>query len=148
MLVTSHVLAGAVIGRALSRHPVGAFAAGVVSHFAMDACPHWGATGPGSEEQFLRVARCDGCCGLAAMAAAAAITAPDSRRAVVAAMAGAACVDADKPFRHFFGWDPFPEPFNRFHQRIQNEAPHRLGYEVLAALALSAVAAGVLSRRA
>lgn len=143
-MVTSHVLAGAVIGRVLSRHPIGAFAAGVVSHLAMDACPHWGALGPDSQKQFLRVARCDGCCGLAAMAVAAGLSPARTRRAVVAGMVGGACVDADKPLQHFFGWDPFPERFNRFHQDIQNEAPDRLGYEVLAALALAALAVKAL----
>lgn len=144
MLVTSHVLAGALIGRVLSRHPLGAFAAGVLSHFAMDACPHWGVTGPGSEDRFLRVARCDGCCGLAAMAVAAGVSPPGVRTAVVAGMVGAASVDADKPLGHFFGWNPFPAPVNRFHQWVQNEAPHRLPHEIVTAAALSALALRVL----
>ena len=41
MLLTNHVLSGAVIG-ALARRPVPAFAAGVASHFVLDAIPHWG----------------------------------------------------------------------------------------------------------
>ena len=41
MLVTNHVLSGAVIGAAV-RRPVPAFALGVASHFALDAVPHWG----------------------------------------------------------------------------------------------------------
>src|ERR1700749_2472794 len=41
MLVTNHVLSGAVIGAA-SRRVLPAFALGVLSHFALDAVPHWG----------------------------------------------------------------------------------------------------------
>ena len=41
VLVTNHVLSGAFIGRA-APGPVSAFAAGVASHFALDAVPHWG----------------------------------------------------------------------------------------------------------
>lgn len=146
MFVTNHVLAGALIGRALARHPVGAFAAGVVSHLAMDACPHWGDDGfKDDSEAFLRVARCDGCCGLAAMALGAGLAPKASRRAVVAGMAGAAIVDADKPCDYFFGWNPFPERWNAFHKRLQNEAPHRLPYELVTAAALAALAM-VLSR--
>ncbi|HET9078561.1 MAG TPA: hypothetical protein VFN68_16615 [Acidimicrobiales bacterium] len=144
MLVTSHVLAGALIGRALGRHPLGAFAAGVVSHFAMDACPHWGSAGVAMDEEFMRVARCDGCCGLAALAVAAGLSSKESRRAVAAAMIGGAVVDADKPLLHFFGWNPFPGPVRRFHQRIQNEAPHRLPYEVATAGVLGVLAVAVL----
>ena len=144
MLVTSHVLAGAIVGRVLGRHPLGAFAAGVVSHFAMDACPHWGDPDAGMDARFLRVARCDGCCALAAMAVAAGLSPRRSRRAVAAAMLGGALVDADKPMRHFFGWNPFPDPVNRLHHWIQNEAPHRLPHEVAAAACLAVAAAAVL----
>jgi hypothetical protein len=55
-------------------------------------------------------------------------------------MAGAAIVDADKPCDYFFGWNPFPAPWNAFHKRIQNEAPHRMPQEVATAVALTAVA--------
>ena len=140
MLVSSHVLAGALIGLALGRHPVGAFFAGAVSHFAMDACPHWGIPQDSDPQLFLRVARCDGCAGLAAMAVAAGMSPGGSRRAVLAAMAGGALPDLDKPLLHFFGWNPFPKAFNRFHKRIQNEAPHRLPHEVILASALAVTA--------
>ena len=147
MLVSSHVLAGALIGRALGRHPVGAFAAGALSHFAMDACPHWGTPDQPDRELFLRVARCDGCAGLAAMAAAAGLSPGGSRRAVLGAMAGGALPDLDKPLLHFFGWNPFPEGFNRFHQRIQREAPHRLPHEVALAAGLAVAAFAALKQR-
>ena len=41
MLLTNHVLSGALIG-ALVRRPAPAFALGVASHFALDTVPHWG----------------------------------------------------------------------------------------------------------
>jgi hypothetical protein len=64
VLLTNHVLSGALIG-ALSRRPLPAFAAGVVSHFVVDAIPHWGKWG--SRSQFLRVAVPDGLVSLATM---------------------------------------------------------------------------------
>jgi hypothetical protein len=137
VFVTTHVLAGAVIGRALARHPVGAFCAGVISHFAMDACPHWGVDRDlaGSEERFLRAARCDGCAGLAAMAVAAGTAPGSTRKAVLAGMIGGALPDADKPFEHFFGVNPFPVPVQRFHSWIQRESPDRLPHELVLAAA-------------
>ena len=147
MLVSSHVLAGALIGRALSRHPVGAFAAGVVSHLAMDACPHWGIPDGSDPELFLKVARCDGCAGLAAMALSGGLSPGRSRRSVVAAMVGGALPDLDKPMLHFFGRDPFPAVFTAFHKRIQDEAPDRLPHEVALAAGLAVAAVVVLRRR-
>ena len=146
MLVSSHVLAGALIGRALSRHPAGAFAAGVVSHLAMDSCPHWGIPEGSDPQLFMRVARCDGCAGLAAMAVSAGLSPGRSRRAVLAAMVGGALPDLDKPMLHFFGFDPFPAAFTAFHKRIQDEAPHRLPHEVAVAAALAVAAFVVLTR--
>ncbi len=148
MLVTSHVLVGALIGRVMARHPVGAFATGVVSHFAMDACPHYGDPDlrRGSSE-FLRVARCDGCAGLASMALAAGISPRRCRRAVVAGMVGGAIVDTDKPMEHFFGWNPWPGWWNRFHKRIQNEEPNRLPGEVVVIAALLVVVGALLPDR-
>ncbi len=146
MFVTSHVLAGAVIGRALSRHPFGALVAGVVSHLGMDACPHWGLPEGSDPELFLRVARCDGCAGLAAMAVSAGLSPGRSRRAVLAAMVGGALPDLDKPMRHYFGIDPYPKAFTAFHVRIQDESPKRLPHELAVAAAL-AVAAVVVLRR-
>lgn len=140
MLVTSHVLAGRLIGRVLHRHPLAGFAVGVVSHLAMDACPHWGTEkdAPGSYEEFLRVARIDGVAGLAAVAASVASARPDARRGVVAAVAGAALLDLDKPCMHFFHVNPFPQWCQWIHKQVQREAPHRLGYEMLVALGLAA----------
>ncbi|HEX9527847.1 MAG TPA: hypothetical protein VF951_10140, partial [Streptosporangiaceae bacterium] len=64
MLLTNHVLSGALIG-ALARRPGPAFAAGVASHFVLDAVPHWGDWG--SQRRFLRVAVPDGLISLATM---------------------------------------------------------------------------------
>jgi hypothetical protein len=145
VLVTNHVLAGALIGRVMSRHPVGAFAVGVVSHFAMDCCPHFGdETWTRDSPEFLRLARCDGCCGLAAMALAAGLAPGRSRRAVVAAMAGAAMVDSDKPLEYLLGWNPWPEFWNSFHRRIQNEEPTRMPVEIGTGLGLAVLAYLVL----
>lgn len=140
-MVTNHVLAGVVIGRVLSRHPLAAFSAGLVSHVVMDACPHWGTDrSPEGQRDFIRVARCDGCAGLAAMAVAAGISPGAARKSVVAGMIGAAVLDADKPMDYFFGVNPFPAKVRSFHQRIQNEARDRLPLEVLAAVGLGLAA--------
>jgi len=143
MLVTNHVLAGAVIGAAAPRRPVSAFALGVLSHFALDATPHWGKwTG---RPTFMEVAVPDGLAGIAAMGAMTALAPRGGRLAVLAGMAGAALPDLDKPSRVFFGRSPFPRALDLFHVRIQDEAPHRLKYE-LAAAALFSAAAAVLLR--
>ena len=87
MLLTNHVLSGALIG-ALSRRPLPAFAAGVASHFVLDAMPHWGQWR--SRRRFLHVAVPDGLISLAAMGTFAAVSPPDRRLAVLAGMTGAA----------------------------------------------------------
>ncbi len=143
MLLTNHVLSGALIG-ALVRHPLPAFAAGVASHFVLDAMPHWGQWG--SRRRFLRVAMTDGLTGLAAMGAFAAVSPPDRRLAVVAGMAGAALPDLDKPANVWFGRSPFPAAVDRFHSRIQHEAPRRAQLE-LAVAGLFATAALIALRR-
>lgn len=136
MLVTNHVLSGAVVG-ALARRPALALPLGIGSHFVLDAVPHWGKWD--SDRHFLRVAVADGLTGLAVMGAAAALSRPERRWAVVAGMVGAALPDVDKPTRVFFDFSPFPEPVTELHRRIQDEAPHRfLSHELPAALAFAA----------
>jgi hypothetical protein len=44
-------------------------------------------------------------------------------------MAGAAFLDLDKPFEHFFGLRPFPELVTRIHKGVQNEAVDRMSKE-------------------
>jgi hypothetical protein len=135
VLLTNHVLSGALIG-ALARRPSAAFAAGVASHFALDAVPHWGDWG--STRRFLQVAVPDGLISLAAMGAFAALSPAERRPAVVAGMAGAVLPDMDKPARLCFGWSPFPGAVDRFHGRIQPEASGRAHIELLAAGAFAA----------
>jgi hypothetical protein len=137
VLLTNHVLSGALIG-ALARRPLPAFALGVASHFALDALPHWGKWG--SRRRFLRVAVPDGLVSLAAMAALAALSPSDRRAAVLAGMSGAALPDIDKPSTLWFGRSPFPSAVKRFHHGIQREAPDRSHVELLAAGVLAAAA--------
>ena len=137
MLLTNHVLSGALIG-ALARRSLPAFAVGVTSHFVLDAVPHWGKWG--SRRRFLRVARADGLVSLAVAGAFAAASPPDRRLALLAGMAGAALPDLDKPVKLWFGWSPFPAAVDRFHMRIQDEAAHRFHVELLAAAALASAA--------
>jgi hypothetical protein len=145
MLITNHVLAGASIG-AVVRRPAAAFAAGFASHLLMDAFPHWGLAedAPRREDQFMRVARPDGICGLIAMGAATVAAPKRIRRSVVAAMVGAALPDVDKPSEHFLGVNPAPRWFQRFHGWLQNEASHRLPYEMVTAGVLANLAATTL----
>jgi hypothetical protein len=146
MLVTNHVLAGAVLGAVLHRRPVVAFAAGLASHLAMDSLPHWGLPGEvQAAERFLRVARRDGTIGLAVLLALAG-QAGGARRAVLAGMAGATLLDVDKPARHFLGRNPVPAPVQRFHERIQRESPRRMPGEFLAGAVLLAAFGGFIRR--
>ena len=144
MLVTNHVLSGAVIGAAARRRPLSSFFLGIASHFVLDAVPHWGRWV--GRPHFMEVAVPDGLTGLAAMGVMVAIAPRDARLAVLAGMAGAALPDLDKPSNVFFGRSPFPRVVDRFHMVIQDEAPHRFKYEVAAAVAFTAVAAGLLLR--
>ena len=137
MLLTNHVLSGALIG-ALARRPVPAFAAGVASHFVLDAIPHWGDWG--SQRRFMRVAVPDGLVSLAVMGALTAASPPGRRAAVLAGMTGAALPDADKPTTVWFGWSPFPAAVDRFHARIQDESFRRAPVELAAAGLFTAAA--------
>ena len=141
MLVTNHVLSGAVIG-AVTRRPGAAFALGVVSHFALDAVPHWGRWA--GRPHFMEVAVPDGLAGLAVIGAMTALAPPGKRAAVLAGMAGAALPDLDKPSRVFFGRSPFPRAVDEFHMGIQTEAPQHLKNEVLAAGVFLAAAVRLL----
>jgi len=135
MLVTNHVLSGAVIGAA-ARSPWVAFPLGFASHLVLDAIPHWGRFD--SHEHFMRVAVADGLTGLAAMGLATAAARPGERAAVFAGMAGAALPDLNKPSKIFFGCSPFPRRFDAFHGRIQDEAPDRFRSHELVAGAVFA----------
>ena len=120
MLLTNHVLSGALIG-ALVRRPAPAFALGVASHFVLDTVPHWG---PFRERRaLLRVAVPDGLTALAALTAFAVAAPPHRRLALIAAMLGAALPDLDKPAYLLFGRSPFPRAVGRFHRPHPDEAP-------------------------
>ena len=130
MLITNHVLSGALVGLA-APGPVSGFALGVASHFALDSVPHWG-----DLDRFLQVAVPDGLTGLAAMAHVATLTsrqAPDRRATVVATMLGACLPDADKPSTLFFGRSPFPARVDDWHRSIQRESVRRLPQEFVLA---------------
>jgi len=144
MLVTNHVLSGVVIGAAV-RHPAGAFALGVASHFALDAVPHWGKFP--DRRGYLRVAVTDGLVGLAAMGTMTALAPRGSRVAVLAGMAGAALPDLDKPCQLFFGRSPFPLAVDDFHRSIQHEALRRAHFEAAAAVIFGAVGVALLRGR-
>jgi len=151
MFVTNHVLSGVVIGRLLERHPLAAFVVGVGSHLALDTVPHWGCekrTADGAQ-LFLRYAKRDGLTGLLVMACAATAVDRRCRVATVAAMAGAAILDADKPMMHFFGKNPFPMAIRRIHARAQNESLQGMPNEILFGLSCAAADAviAVNSRR-
>jgi hypothetical protein len=143
MLVTNHVLSGAVIGAA-TRRIAPAFLLGIASHFALDAVPHWGDVD--EPPTFMQVAVLDGLTGLAMMGAMTALAPRGRRAAVLAGMAGAALPDLNKPSKVFFGRSPFPRVVDRLHGVIQDEAPHRLKYEVAAAVAFCAAAVGCCAR--
>jgi hypothetical protein len=139
VLITNHVLSGALIGT-VTRRPVTAFALGVASHFVLDAIPHWGDVGDDTS-LFMRVAVRDGLTGLAVMGALTAVASPSARVAVLAGMAGAALPDLDKPSIVFFGRSPFPRVVDKFHGDIQREASHRFPVEVAAGAAFVATLA-------
>jgi hypothetical protein len=143
MFVTNHVLAGGLIGMAAGRRPGVAFAAGVVSHLAMDAIPHHGCR-PGT---FMTVARRDGLTGLAVIGTVGAATRPPVLP-VLAGMAGAALLDLDKPVRLVIGRSPWPRVVNQIHAGIQRESPDRLRQELVTGAALAAVLAGAVICRA
>ena len=143
MLVTNHVLSGALIGQAASG-PVASFALGVVSHLVLDAVPHWGVPRPVRE--VMHVAVPDGLAGAATMVLVTVATRRSLRLRVAAGMAGAAFLDLDKPSTVFFGFSPFPQPVDDLHARVQNESPRRMPQELLVAAA-GALLLACLTRR-
>lgn len=142
MLVTNHVLSGALIGLA-APGPVSAFTAGVGSHLVLDAIPHWG-NRPMAE--ILHIAVADGLTGLAVIGVTAAATPRPLLLRVLAGMAGAALLDLDKPSDLFFGRSPFPAWVDSFHARVQRESERRMPQEIVVGLGMAALV-GVLLRR-
>ncbi|HET7328054.1 MAG TPA: hypothetical protein VFJ14_12310 [Nocardioidaceae bacterium] len=129
MLITNHVLSGALVG-AVAGSPGTAAVSGVLSHVALDLVPHFGV----EEDDLMRLAVPDGLIGLAAIALIALGTPPHRRLCVLAGIFGACAPDLDKPGRQFFDRSPFPVRFDRFHAAIQSESPRYLPVEVAAAV--------------
>ena len=127
MFVTNHVLSGVVIGRCLERRPVTAFVVGIGSHLLLDKVPHWSCD---NDELFLRYAKRDGVLGLITMASATWGVSRQARASTLAAMAGAALLDVDKPSLFFFGVNPFPKLVRRIHSWAQNESPQGMRNEI------------------
>lgn len=136
MLVTNHVLSGALIGAA-APGSLSAFAAGFASHFALDAVPHWGDV---EWEEMVPIGVRDGLTGLAAMGVLWSRTPPVHRTRVLAGMVGACLPDLDKPSLLFFGCSPFPQWFDDVHVRIQRESRRRMPQELLVGSVLLVVA--------
>ncbi len=143
MLITNHVVAGAVIGAFVPR-PATAFGLGVASHFAMDAMPHWGHP---DHSTFLKVAVVDGLFGLTTMTMLTLAATPERRVSVVAGMLGACLPDTDKPWNLFLGGSPFPAWVDDVHKRIQNEAHERMPYEAIGGVVGAFVARALVGRR-
>ena len=143
MLVTNHVLSGALIGY-LVPGPAAGFALGVVSHFVLDIVPHWGVPRPIHE--MMHVAVPDGLVGATTMAVVALTTPPHRRGRVLAAMSGAVVPDLDKPSTVFFGRSPFPSTVDAFHKAIQRESPRRMPQELVVGI-LGAAAVAWVRRR-
>ena len=141
MLITNHVLSGAVIG-AVSPDVGQAVTLGFLSHFVLDGLPHFGV----DEEHLLKVAVPDGLLGLAAVGLVARATPRDRLLPVLAGITGACLPDLDKPGHQFFGRSPFPRWFDRAHAAIQPEASHRFPVEVATAAGSTAVLALALRR--
>lgn len=134
MIITNHVLSGAVMGLLAPSVPA-AVAAGVASHFCLDAVPHFGV----DDEHFMRLAVPDGLVGLAAIALLATRASRGRRALLLAGVFGACLPDMDKPSQQFFGRSPFPAALDRWHAGIQSESVRRFPVE-LAAAALSVAA--------
>lgn len=142
VLVSNHVLSGALVGLA-APGPVSAFTAGVASHLALDAVPHWG--GPPIAD-VMPIAVTDGLTGLSLIAAIAAKTPRTRLLNVLAGIAGACVLDLDKPSIVFFGRSPFPPAIDDFHGRIQRESENRMPQEITVATGLALVVAGALRK--
>ncbi len=138
MFATTHALTGALVGR-VTTSSVAAFAAGVASHAALDALPHWGLASrrsdPDDARVFRRVAAADGVALTATMVWLACRGEPRTLSGAV----GAVAPDLNKP-AEVVGLRLWGERVNRWHGGIQRrEAPRRWPVDVAAAAAALAV---------
>jgi len=138
MLISNHVLSGAVIGSLCQNAPE-AFVAGLVSHFLLDSIPHWNA---GAQEKYIAIAKTDGTFGLVAVATILAVTPKKRRRRVLAGMLGSCLPDIDKPSEYFFGKNPVPKKIQKIHGQIQIEHNNLFFVEVCAAVVFSTIVVG------
>jgi hypothetical protein len=129
MLITVHVLAGAVIAEK-TKTPVGAFAAGVLSHFVLDSIPHVGNI---SDRTYTRLAVADGLVGLATMITLIAREPVETRKKKTAGMLGACLPDIDKPGEMFVGSTLTPKPVRWVHGHVQTERKWLLVSDVVTA---------------
>lgn len=143
MLITNHVLSGAVVGLLAGGHGT-ALAGGVASHGLLDAVPHFGV----DESRFLSIAVPDGLVGLVAIAAVAAAVPARFRARALVGVVGACLPDLDKPGRLFFGRSPYPASWDDWHAAIQSESPRRWPVELAAAVTSLLVLRSVLRRTA
>jgi hypothetical protein len=138
VLATTHVLTGALIGRA-ARRPARAAALGVVSHVALDALPHWGMW-PGTphmREKFLAVAAVDGLTLSGVLALMIRRGRPASE---IAGALGALALDMDKPTALLGVRQLWPDWVHAVHLGVQqHEQPQRWRIDVTVA-ALSVLA--------
>jgi hypothetical protein len=143
VFVTTHAAVGALLARAVPARGLLPLAlGGVLSHYACDTIPHWGA-GPDvtlRDKRFLAVAAPDGIAMLALMTALARGPWTRSRVAVLVTAAAAVAPDLDKPIELVFRREPFPSWLNEFHSRIQKESPGYLRRDVAVAAGLAMLA--------
>jgi len=142
VLITNHVLSGAVIG-AVAPNVRQAATLGFLSHFVLDGLPHFGV----DDEHLMLVAVPDGLLGLAAIGVIARATPRHKLLPVLAGIVGACLPDLDKPGLKFFDRSPFPRWFDEVHGRIQDEEVHRFTVEVAAAAVFSVALVALLPRR-
>jgi hypothetical protein len=142
VLITNHVLSGAVIG-AVAPDVRQAVSLGFLSHFVLDGLPHFGV----DDEHLMKIAVPDGLLGLTAIGVIARATPRDRVLPVLAGIVGACLPDLDQPGRQFFDRSPFPRWFDAVHARIQDEEVHRFTVEVAAAAVFSVALVALLPRR-
>jgi hypothetical protein len=133
VLATTHVLTGALIGRAVPRRPGRAAVLGVASHLALDALPHWGMW-PGTPHlraKFLTVAAID---GLTLSGVLALMIRRGRPAAEIAGALGALALDMDKPTALLGVRQLWPDRVHAVHLGVQrHEQPRRWRVDVTVA---------------
>lgn len=124
MLITNHVISGALIGMSAKSDRQAAIA-GLVSHLVLDSIPHYGTARLNAEEYGL-LTKTDGIVGVAAIVALLHHTPAPLRKRTGIAIFCACLPDTDKPLTYFFGarrkWHP--GIFRKIHYSVQHEHPY------------------------